>query len=55
MSFKLRGLPEGIVGRSEVQARSLEDLFATYPELAAVRDRLQIDGSTVRGFMPCIG
>lgn len=55
MSFTLAGLPEGIVGKTRVSASSLEDLFRAYPQLREVRDRLEVEGTTIRGFMPCIG
>lgn len=53
--FALFGLPEGIVGRSRVEAASVEDLFARYPALAEVRDKLVIVGQEIRGFCPCDG
>jgi len=55
MSFRLLGLPEAVVGRSVVQAETLEDLFRRYPELARIRGKLTVEGQVIRGYEPCDG
>lgn len=54
-TFTLRGLAEGLVGKSSVEAASLDDVFARHPQLAAVRMKLRIDGTTIAGFAACDG
>lgn len=54
-TYQLRGLAEGIVGQSSVQAPSVEALFSSYPALGDVRHKLTIDGNTVTGYAACDG
>jgi hypothetical protein len=53
--YRLYGLPEGLIGRSVVEAASKEDLFSRYPQLLKVGDKLEINGCEVRGYAPCDG
>ncbi|QTH41191.1 hypothetical protein J4772_27100 [Cohnella sp. LGH] len=55
MSFVLRGLPEGIVGHSNVQANSFEELLNKYPQLANVKEKISVAGNVVSGFASCDG
>jgi hypothetical protein len=55
MTFRLSGLPEGVIGKSVVRADSLHALFASYPALAKIRKQLEIRGTTIRGYLPCLG
>lgn len=54
-TFFLRGLAEGITGVSTVLAVSVKEVFVLFPSLAAVKDKLTIDGNTIKGFAPCDG
>lgn len=53
--FILRGLAEGLLGASTVMAHSVNEVFANNPALAAVRDKLVINGNIISGFAPCDG
>lgn len=53
--FPLRGLAEGLAGRSFVMATSLDDVFIQIPALQQVREKLIIQGNTVSGFCACDG
>lgn len=53
--YTLRGLAEGLVGSSSIKARSVEDVFAQHPALAAVRSKLTVSGTTISGFSACDG
>lgn len=55
MIVRLRGLAEGIVGKSSMQARSVEDVFASVPALASVRSKLTVRGNVISGFAACDG
>lgn len=50
-TFFLRGLPEGIVGDSEVKANSIDNLLNKYPALNDIKSRLNI-GVIKGGFDP---
>ncbi len=54
-AYTLRGIAEGLVGRSTVCANSIKDLFERYPVLALHRSKLVIDGTRVSGYAPCDG
>jgi hypothetical protein len=51
----LRGLAEGLVGRSSVMASSVAAVFAAYPALEAARGKLSVSGNTISGFSACDG
>lgn len=53
--FKLRGLAEGLVGKSEVSAFGKKDLFKRFPELKSVRKKLFLKKGYVAGFSACDG
>lgn len=41
IKFILRGLPEGITGKSEAKAKSLDELLSKHPELNEIKDKLK--------------
>ncbi len=53
--FLLRGLAEGISGRSFIMATCQEDVFSKIPALQQVRNKLNISGDTISGFCACDG
>jgi len=53
--FHLRGLAEGMVGRSIVLAKSIDDVFVRFPALIDVRAKLTVFGNTISGFCACDG
>ena len=53
--FLLRGLAEGLTGRSFVMVKSLDDLFVQFPALLTVREKLTVHNNTVSGFCACDG
>ncbi|MBC8947352.1 hypothetical protein [Xenorhabdus indica] len=53
--FKLFGLAEGLIGKSTVQAESIDDLFKKYNPLSDIRNKVTIQGNKVIAFMPCDG
>lgn len=55
MSIKLRGLAEGLVGKSEVYAENFSDLLAQYPQLEAVKHKLSFKQNLITGFAACDG
>jgi len=54
-TFQLRGLAEGLAGRSEVQALSIKAVFDMFPALSGVRHKLAIRGNTITGYAACDG
>lgn len=54
-TFYLRGIAEGVVGKSSVLARSLDDLFNRYPSLSNVKSKIKIQGNCLIGFAACDG
>ena len=54
-TFHLRGLAEGLVGCSEIQAQSAEEIFEQNPLLAENRSKLSVNGTTISGYAPCDG
>jgi hypothetical protein len=54
-TIKLRGLAEGILGASSVQAINMEEVFANHSALAAVRQKLEIKKNCISGFAACDG
>lgn len=54
-TFRLRGIAEGLVGQSTVTTSSVEDLFARFPALAGVRDKLTVTENAVTGYAACDG
>lgn len=54
-TFLLRGLAEGLVGQSSVKAKSADEVFAQFPVLLAVREKLRVSGNTISGFCACDG
>lgn len=53
--FSLRGLAEGLAGRSSVTARDINEVFAKFPALQKVRSKLTIRRNTISGFCACDG
>ena len=55
MQIKLRGLAEGIVGKSVVNATSVNKVLEKYPDLLQVKSKLQITNNVISGFAACDG
>lgn len=53
--FFLRGVAEGMIGRSFVIAKSINDVFAQFPSLQQVRKKLIVKKNTISGFFACDG
>ncbi len=53
--FHFRGLAEGMTGRSNVKAISLDAVFVQFPQLQQVREKLVVSGNTISGFCACDG
>lgn len=53
--FFLRGLAEGLAGRSSITADSLDDVFVQIPALQNARDKLIVRHNTISGFCACDG
>lgn len=51
----LRGLAEGMAGRSFVEATGVDDVFVQFPSLCMIREKLVITEDTVSGFCACDG
>lgn len=54
-TFQLRGLAEGLTGHTNVVATSIEEVYQRFPALATHRDKLTVNGDTIKGFAPCDG
>lgn len=54
-TFELRGLAEGLTGRSRVTAASAEAVFAMFPALETARHKLDVSSTTISGFAACDG
>ena len=54
-TFRLKGLAEGLVGKSTVQADSIESVFTRFPILQQVRHKLNSKGDTIIGYAACDG
>ncbi|CAI8749154.1 hypothetical protein EMIT0232MI5_130163 [Pseudomonas sp. IT-232MI5] len=58
MKIYLRGLPEGLIGKSEIETESLESAFQDYPMLELFQEELEeVSGGacTARSFRACDG
>ncbi|UQS17129.1 MULTISPECIES: hypothetical protein [Pseudomonas] len=58
MKIFLRGLPEGLIGKSEIEAESLEAALQDYPVLELFQEELEeVSGGacTARSFRACDG
>ena len=53
--YYLYGIAEALTGLSAVKAKSLSDLFRKYPALKSIRNKLDIRGNKVLGFVACDG
>lgn len=53
--FFLRGLAEGLAGRSFVMAKTMNDVFSQIPILQQVREKLVVGNDTISGFCACDG
>jgi hypothetical protein len=53
--YHLYGIAEALTGLSVVRAKSLRELFSKYPELGGIKDKLDIRGNKVFGFVACDG
>ncbi len=53
--FVLRGLAEGLTGRSFVMARSLDEVFGKFPALKQAQQKLTVRKNTISGFCACDG
>ena len=55
ITYQLRGLAEGIVGASTVEAKSSSDLIKKYPALKTIRHKFTIKNNRVVAFAACDG
>jgi hypothetical protein len=54
--FILKGLPEGLLGKSVLHSKNVNTLFLENPVLKKIRKKLTISKSgEIRGFLPCDG
>ncbi|MEK7554844.1 MAG: hypothetical protein AAB518_02580 [Patescibacteria group bacterium] len=53
--FLLRGIAEGLTGRSFVVALSLDEIFQQFPELRQAQNKLSITDNVISGFCACDG
>lgn len=53
--FVLRGLPEGIIGKSTISLKSITELFKIHPALKVIENKLCIEGNVIGGFAACDG
>lgn len=51
MKFVLRGLPEGLVGKSEIEAESVSDAVNKFPMLELFKDDLE---KVAGGILPMV-
>lgn len=55
MQIKLRGIAEGIVGKSVVSASSVNQVLQQYPALTQVKSKLHFTSKCISGFAACDG
>ena len=58
MKIMLRGLPEGLIGKSEIESESLESAIVEYPILELFEDEIEhVSGGAcnARSFRACDG
>lgn len=53
--YILRGIAEGMVGQSQVSARSVKHLLEKFPELKAISSKIHIKGDLISGYAACDG
>ncbi|OQA36595.1 MAG: hypothetical protein BWY53_00453 [Parcubacteria group bacterium ADurb.Bin326] len=53
--ISLRGLAEGLIGLSYVNAKSSKEVLELYPELKAIEKKLTITDVSISGFAACDG
>ncbi len=53
--FLLRGLAEGLAGRSFILATDMNDVLVKIPVLLNFKSKLSLQGDTITGFWPCDG
>ena len=53
--YTLKGLAEGLVGASTVQANSINDVFKKHPILSQIKDKVKIQGNTINAIVACDG
>jgi hypothetical protein len=53
--YYLYGIAEAMTGSSVVKAKSLGELFQKYPVLKSIRQKLDIVGNKIIGFVACDG
>ncbi|WP_430444596.1 MAG: hypothetical protein ACQZ2J_26550 [Pseudomonas piscis] len=62
MQIKLRGLPEGMIGKSEIEVESVQDAIEQYPIMELYAEELNevsggncVQSTTVSSFAACDG
>lgn len=55
ITYRLKGIAEGLAGFSYVKAKSVEEIFAGFPLLQGARHKIHIDGSILHGAAACDG
>ncbi len=55
ITYRLKGIAEGLAGLSYVKAKSVEEIFARFPLLQGARHKIHIDGSILHGAAACDG
>ena len=53
--FLLRGIAEGLTGRSSVVAQGIDDVFQQFPVLYTAQNKLTITDNVISGFCACDG
>lgn len=53
--IKLRGLAEGLIGKSTISAKNFNEALSKFPILNSVKEKLSFKKNTISGFSPCDG
>ena len=53
--YRLKGIAEGLVGISHVEAHSVSEIFERFPQLEIARHKIKVHGSVLHGAAACDG
>lgn len=55
ITYRLKGIAEGLAGTSHVKANSVAEIFEKFPLLEAARHKIKVHGSVLHGAAACDG
>jgi hypothetical protein len=55
ITYRLKGIAEGIAGTSHVKANSVDEIFKKFPLLEGARHKIRVHGNVLHGAAACDG